>query len=44
MGWGVYPSGRTEQEHHQSEWKREEGEVERLPEREMQEVPEILEK
>ncbi|MEZ5172408.1 MAG: VIT1/CCC1 transporter family protein [Bacteroidia bacterium] len=43
MGLGGYLAGKTEQDHYRSEWKREEDEVERLPEREKQEVIDILE-
>ncbi len=42
MGLGGYLAGKTEQEHYDSELKREYDEVERVPEREMQEVKEIF--
>lgn len=42
MGLGGYLAGKTEQEHYQSELQREYDEVERVPEREMQEVKEIF--
>jgi VIT1/CCC1 family predicted Fe2+/Mn2+ transporter len=42
MGLGGYLAGRTEQEHYQSELKREYNEVEHVPEKEMQEVREIF--
>ncbi|MEX1188174.1 MAG: VIT1/CCC1 transporter family protein [Bacteroidia bacterium] len=42
MGLGGYLAGQTEQEHYQSEWKREAEEVEKVPEREKQEVKEIF--
>ena len=42
MGLGGYLAGKTEQEHYQSELKREFDEVERVPEREMAEVKEIF--
>jgi len=42
MGLGGYLAGKTEQEHYQSELKREYEEVERVPEREMEEVKEIF--
>jgi VIT1/CCC1 family predicted Fe2+/Mn2+ transporter len=42
MGLGGYLAGKTEQEHYQSELKREADEVERVPEREKEEVREIL--
>jgi len=42
MGLGGYLSGRTEVEHYHSELKREWDEVERVPEREKQEVKEIF--
>lgn len=42
MGLGGYLAGKTEQEHYQSELKREFEEVETVPEREMQEVMEIF--
>jgi vacuolar iron transporter family protein len=42
MGLGGYLAGKTEQEHYDSELKREYEEVERVPEREMQEVKEIF--
>lgn len=43
MGLGGYLAGRTELEHYQSELKREYDEVERVPEKEKQEVKEIFE-
>ena len=43
MGLGGYLAGKTEQEHYQSELKREYDEVERLPDREKREVREIFE-
>jgi vacuolar iron transporter family protein len=43
MGLGGYLSGKTEQEHYQSELKREYDEVEYLPEREKSEVRQIFE-
>jgi vacuolar iron transporter family protein len=42
MGLGGYLAGRTELEHYQSELKREYDEVERVPEREMQEVKDVF--
>jgi VIT1/CCC1 family predicted Fe2+/Mn2+ transporter len=42
MGLGGYLAGRTEVEHYQSELKREYDEVERLPEREKEEVREVF--
>lgn len=42
MGLGGYLAGKTEQEHYQSELKREYGEVETVPEKEMQEVMEVF--
>lgn len=42
MGLGGYLAGKTEQEHYQSELKREYEEVERVPEHEMEEVKEIF--
>lgn len=42
MGLGGYLAGKTEQEHYQSELKREYDEVETVPEKEMQEVMEIF--
>jgi vacuolar iron transporter family protein len=42
MGLGGYLAGKTEQEHYQSELKREYDEVERVPEREKEEVREIF--
>ncbi len=42
MGLGGYLAGKTEQEHYASEWKREEEEVERVPEREKEEVREVF--
>lgn len=42
MGLGGYLAGKTEQEHYQSELKKEYDEVEHLPEREMKEVKEIF--
>lgn len=42
MGLGGYLAGKTEQEHYQSELKREYEEVERIPEKEMQEVKDIF--
>lgn len=43
MGLGGYLAGKTQQEHYESELKREFMEVEKYPERERQEVREILE-
>jgi VIT1/CCC1 family predicted Fe2+/Mn2+ transporter len=43
MGLGGYLAGKTEQDHYKSELKREYDEVERLPEREKQEVREFFE-
>ena len=43
MGLGGYLAGKTEQDHYKSELKREFEEVERLPEREKQEVREFFE-
>jgi VIT1/CCC1 family predicted Fe2+/Mn2+ transporter len=43
MGLGGYLAGKTEQEHYQSELKREYDEVENLPEKEKSEVREIFE-
>ncbi|HUR09807.1 MAG TPA: VIT1/CCC1 transporter family protein [Flavitalea sp.] len=43
MGLGGYLAGKTEQDHYQSELKREYDEVERLPEREKEEVREFFE-
>jgi VIT1/CCC1 family predicted Fe2+/Mn2+ transporter len=43
MGLGGYLAGKTEQEHYQSELKREYDEVENLPDREKSEVREIFE-
>ena len=42
MGLGGYLAGKTEQEHYQSELKREYDEVEAVPEKEMQEVKEVF--
>lgn len=42
MGLGGYLAGRTELEHYQSELKREYDEVERVPEKEIQEVKEVF--
>jgi len=42
MGLGGYLAGKTEQEHYQSELKREYEEVENLPEKEMAEVKEVF--
>lgn len=42
MGLGGYLAGKTEQDHYQSELKREYDEVERVPEREMEEVKEVF--
>jgi VIT1/CCC1 family predicted Fe2+/Mn2+ transporter len=42
MGLGGYLAGKTEQEHYQSELKREYDEVEVVPEKEMQEVKDIF--
>ena len=42
MGLGGYLAGKTEQEHYQSELKREYDEVEVVPEKEMQEVKEVF--
>ncbi|RZJ15988.1 MAG: iron transporter [Acinetobacter sp.] len=42
MGLGGYLAGKTEQEHYQSELKREYDEVERVPEMEMEEVKEVF--
>lgn len=42
MGLGGYLAGKTEQEHYDSELKREYAEVETVPEREMQEVKEVF--
>jgi len=42
MGLGGYLAGKTEQEHYQSELKREYDEVETVPEKEMQEVMEVF--
>jgi VIT1/CCC1 family predicted Fe2+/Mn2+ transporter len=42
MGLGGYLAGKTEQEHYEGELKREYAEVERIPEREMEEVKEIF--
>ncbi len=43
MGLGGYLAGKTEQDHYKSELKREFEEVERVPEREKQEVREFFE-
>ena len=43
MGLGGYLAGKTEQDHYKSELKREYDEVERVPEREKQEVREFFE-
>lgn len=43
MGLGGYLAGQTEQEHYESELKREYEEVERVPEREKQEIREVFE-
>lgn len=42
MGLGGYLAGKTEQEHYQSELKREYDEVEKVPEKEMEEIKEIF--
>lgn len=42
MGLGGYLAGKTEQEHYAAEWKREEEEVDRVPEREKAEVRELF--
>lgn len=42
MGLGGYLAGKTEQEHYENELKREYEEVERVPEREMEEVREVF--
>jgi len=42
MGLGGYLAGKTEQDHYQSELKREHDEVDRIPEKEMEEVKEIF--
>src|SRR6201997_1478942 len=42
MGLGGYLAGRTEVEHYQSELKREYDEVERVPEKEKEEVREVF--
>lgn len=42
MGLGGYLAGKTEQEHYQNELKREYEEVERVPEREIEEVKEVF--
>jgi len=42
MGLGGYLAGKTEQDHYSSEWKREAEEVERVPEREKEEVREVF--
>lgn len=42
MGLGGYLAGKTELEHYQSELKREYDEVERVPEKEMEEVKEVF--
>jgi VIT1/CCC1 family predicted Fe2+/Mn2+ transporter len=42
MGLGGYLAGKTEQEHYENELKREYQEVERVPEREMEEVREVF--
>jgi vacuolar iron transporter family protein len=42
MGLGGYLAGKTEQDHYESELKREFEEVERVPEKEMQEVKDIF--
>lgn len=42
MGLGGYLAGKTEQEHYESEWKRECLEVENVPEKEKEEVREIF--
>lgn len=42
MGLGGYLAGKTEQEHYQSELNREYDEVEKLPEKEMEEIKEIF--
>src|ERR1700709_2370634 len=44
MGLGGYLSGKTEQDHYDSELKREYAEVERIPEMEKQEVKEFFQK
>ena len=43
MGLGGYLAGQTEQEHYEAELKREYEEVERVPEREKQEIREVFE-
>src|SRR5882762_2355904 len=43
MGLGGYLAGKTEQDHYKSELKREYDEVERVPEREKEEVMEFFE-
>src|SRR5450631_4445234 len=43
MGLGGYLAGKTEQDHYQSELKREYAEVERIPEMEKQEVKDFFE-
>jgi len=43
MGLGGYLAGQTEQEHYESELKREYEEVERVPEREKEEIREVFE-
>lgn len=43
MGLGGYLAGKTEQEHYESELKREYSEVEAVPEKEMQEVKQVFE-
>ena len=42
MGLGGYLAGKTEQDHYRSELKREHDEVDRIPEKEMEEVKEIF--
>jgi vacuolar iron transporter family protein len=42
MGLGGYLAGKTEQEHYQSELKKEYEEVDRIPEKEMQEVRDVF--
>ena len=43
MGLGGYLAGQTEQEHYEAELKREYEEVERVPEREKEEIREVFE-
>lgn len=42
MGLGGYLAGKTEQDHYESELKKEYAEVERIPEKEMEEIKEIF--